>query len=124
MVKCVWLNPSGATSTVVTHFLLRSQAILCAGGLDTTELFVLAAVSPVYEVACEHLPNADVDTRCHGRRALCYVCCVYSRWSCFFLVFTSLMLLEKRLDARFEGRPDYDAYKARTSVLVPWFLKE
>ena len=39
-------------------------------------------------------------------------------WSAFFLVFTSLMLLEKRLDARFGGNPEYEAYKQRTSVLL------
>ena len=46
----------------------------------------------------------------------------WDRWSSFFLIFTSLMLLEKRLDAKFEGRKDYEDYKARTSVLVPWAL--
>lgn len=41
-------------------------------------------------------------------------------WSFFFIVFTSIMLLEKRLDAKFLERPDYKAYKASTSVLMPW----
>lgn len=41
-------------------------------------------------------------------------------WSPFFLIFTSLMLLEKRLDKRFGGQPEYERYKAVTSVLVPW----
>jgi protein-S-isoprenylcysteine O-methyltransferase Ste14 len=44
------------------------------------------------------------------------------RWSAFFLIFTSLMLLEKRLDAKFSGCSAYEEYKARTSVLVPWPL--
>lgn len=44
-------------------------------------------------------------------------------WSCFFLVFTSLMLLEKRMDAKFEGNAEYAAFKRRTSVLVPWWPK-
>jgi len=43
-------------------------------------------------------------------------------WSGFFLIFTSLMLLEKRLNVRFDGQKDYELYKQRTSVLVPWFL--
>ena len=42
-------------------------------------------------------------------------------WSFVFLLFTSLMLLEKRADARWGGRPAYEAYKARTPVLVPFF---
>ncbi|GMI36809.1 hypothetical protein TrRE_jg6772 [Triparma retinervis] len=42
-------------------------------------------------------------------------------WSWFFLVFTSLMLLEKRIDKKFEGRDDYEKYKSTTNVLVPWF---
>merc|ERR1712087_173396 len=41
-------------------------------------------------------------------------------WSGFFLVFTSLMLLEKRVDAKFAKVPGYDRYKQRTPVLVPW----
>ena len=30
------------------------------------------------------------------------------------------MLLEKRLDAKFGGRPDYEEYKRTTSVLMLW----
>ncbi|GMH86398.1 hypothetical protein TL16_g10525 [Triparma laevis f. inornata] len=45
-------------------------------------------------------------------------------WSWFFLVFTSLMLLEKRLDKKFGGKAEYEAYKEGTSVLVPWFVRE
>ena len=41
-------------------------------------------------------------------------------WSFVFLLFTSLMLLEKRADAKWGGRPAYEAYKARTPVLVPF----
>jgi len=41
-------------------------------------------------------------------------------WSAFFLFFTSLMLLEKRLDAKFGGKPAYEQYKRSTSVLIPW----
>jgi steroid 5-alpha reductase family enzyme len=33
---------------------------------------------------------------------------------------SGLPLLEARADARWGGQPDYEAYKARTSVLVPW----
>lgn len=42
-------------------------------------------------------------------------------WSWFFLVFTSLMLLEKRMDAKFGGSEAYAEYKRTTSVLVPWW---
>ena len=45
-------------------------------------------------------------------------------WSWFFLVFTSLMLLEKRIDKKFEGRDDYEKYKSTTNVLIPWFKAE
>ena len=48
------------------------------------------------------------------------LCWVSPAFSAFFLVFTSLMLLEKRIDAKFGGRPDYERYKMETSVLVPW----
>ena len=41
-------------------------------------------------------------------------------WSAFFLLFTSLMLLEKRLDKKFGGMKAYEQYKAATSVLVLW----
>ena len=41
-------------------------------------------------------------------------------FSAFFLVFTSLMLLEKRIDAKFGGQPRYEDYKRKTSVLVLW----
>jgi protein-S-isoprenylcysteine O-methyltransferase Ste14 len=40
-------------------------------------------------------------------------------WSTVFLVFTSMMLLEKRLDNKFEGRPAYSTYKKQTPVLLP-----
>lgn len=40
-------------------------------------------------------------------------------WSTFFLVFTSMMLLEKRLDNKFKGRPAYEEYKKQTPVLLP-----
>ena len=40
-------------------------------------------------------------------------------WSLFFLVFTSLMLLEKRADRKWGGDPEYEAYKRRTPVLFP-----
>lgn len=41
-------------------------------------------------------------------------------WSCFFLVFTSLMLLEKRADKRWGGEQAYQAYLRRVPVLFPW----
>jgi steroid 5-alpha reductase family enzyme len=50
----------------------------------------------------------------------CVVCLVAPLWSWFFLVFTSLSLLEKRLDKRFGGRPDYEQYKRDTSCLMLW----
>lgn len=49
-----------------------------------------------------------------------FLCAVSAVWSPFFLVFTSLMLLEKRLDQRFGGDPAYERYKVDCSVLVPW----
>ena len=43
-------------------------------------------------------------------------------WSGFFLLFTSLMLLEKRLDGRFGGVAAYEQYKLEVPVLVPDLL--
>ena len=60
-------------------------------------------------VACGALAGAD-----------CALAAVSPVWSTFFLFFTSLMLLEKRLDAKFGGRDDYERYKRRTSVLLLW----
>lgn len=40
-------------------------------------------------------------------------------WSFMFLLFTSLMLLEKRSDKKWGGQPDYESYKQRTPVLFP-----
>ena len=47
------------------------------------------------------------------------VCLVSPAWSFVFLLFTSLMLLEKRGDARWGGDPGYEAYKAATPVWWP-----
>eukprot|EP00928_Gymnodinium_smaydae_P027386 TRINITY_DN21198_c0_g2_i1.p1 TRINITY_DN21198_c0_g2~~TRINITY_DN21198_c0_g2_i1.p1 ORF type:complete len:691 (-),score=44.93 TRINITY_DN21198_c0_g2_i1:383-2404(-) len=41
-------------------------------------------------------------------------------WSCFFLVFTSLMLLEKRMLRRLGHLPSYQAYISTVPLLVPW----
>merc|ERR1711907_883668 len=46
-------------------------------------------------------------------------CFVSPVWSWFFLVFTSMMLLEKRMDLKFAGVPGYIRYKETTPVLVP-----
>merc|ERR1712060_373804 len=40
-------------------------------------------------------------------------------WSFFFLVFTSLMLLEKRADAKWGQDAAYQRYKSQTPVLFP-----
>ena len=40
-------------------------------------------------------------------------------WSLFFLLFTSLMLLEKRADARWSNLAAYQEYKRRVPVLFP-----
>lgn len=48
------------------------------------------------------------------------LCWVSPAFSAFFLLFTSLMLLEKRIDAKFGGRADYEKYKLETSVLLLW----
>ena len=40
-------------------------------------------------------------------------------WSFLFLLFTSLMLLEKRADATWGDNPKYKAYKATTPVWLP-----
>lgn len=47
------------------------------------------------------------------------VCLVSPLWSCMFLVFTSLMLLEKRADNRWGHAKAYQQYKLRTPVLFP-----
>ena len=48
------------------------------------------------------------------------LCWVSPLWSGAFLVFTSLMLLEKRIDAKFGGQAEYEEYKRNTSVLFLW----
>ena len=48
------------------------------------------------------------------------LCWVSPLWSGFFLLFTSLMLLEKRIDKKFDRIHAYEAYKKRVSVLVLW----
>ena len=40
-------------------------------------------------------------------------------WSCVFLIFTSLMLLEKRADLKWGGLKTYEKYKKVTPVLFP-----
>jgi steroid 5-alpha reductase family enzyme len=40
-------------------------------------------------------------------------------WSFFFLLFTSLMLLEKRADTKWGGQEAYELYKERTPLLMP-----
>eukprot|EP00658_Telonema_sp_P-2_P046927 TRINITY_DN3531_c0_g1_i2.p1 TRINITY_DN3531_c0_g1~~TRINITY_DN3531_c0_g1_i2.p1 ORF type:complete len:280 (+),score=40.83 TRINITY_DN3531_c0_g1_i2:158-997(+) len=47
------------------------------------------------------------------------LCTVTPVWSFLFLLFTSLMLLEKRADSRWGGLPRYEAYKFSTPVLFP-----
>ena len=49
------------------------------------------------------------------------VAAISPMWSCFFLVFTSLMLLEKRSDAKWGHLEAYRAYRARTPVLFPFW---
>jgi steroid 5-alpha reductase family enzyme len=39
----------------------------------------------------------------------------------FFLVFVSGV---KMLESKYKGREDYDRYKKRTSIFVPWFPKK
>lgn len=46
-------------------------------------------------------------------------CLVSPLFSFVFLLFTSLMLLEKRADRTWGRNPDYQAYKARTPVWLP-----
>jgi steroid 5-alpha reductase family enzyme len=41
-------------------------------------------------------------------------------WSLFFLVFTSLMLLEKRADTKWGRKLAYEEYKKKTNVLGVW----
>ena len=40
-------------------------------------------------------------------------------WSFGFLLFTSLMLLEKRADGKWGGQAQYEAYKRSVPVLFP-----
>ena len=47
------------------------------------------------------------------------VCLVTPLWSFVFLLFTSLMLLEKRADARWASDSEYLNYKATTNVWLP-----
>ncbi len=73
------------------------MALICVGGAKS---FVAGPISTVV-----------------ARRVL--LCLVSPLWSCFFLVFTSLMLLEKRADARWGRNPAYRAYRDSTPVLFP-----
>lgn len=43
-------------------------------------------------------------------------------WSFFFLMFTSLMLLEKRADAKWSNNPLYQQYKIQVPVLFPYLF--
>ena len=72
--------------------------------------------SAIVAIAGVTAPTADPDYQTLGA-ALALISPV---WSAFFLFFTSLMLLEKRLDAKFGGKPAYEQYKRSTSVLIPW----
>lgn len=47
------------------------------------------------------------------------VAAVTPLWSLFFLLFTSLMLLEKKSDNKWQGQAAYESYKERTPVLFP-----
>ena len=47
------------------------------------------------------------------------VCLVTPLWSFVFLLFTSLMLLEKRADQKWGTNTKYLQYKARTPVWLP-----
>lgn len=40
-------------------------------------------------------------------------------WSAFFLFFTSLMLLEKRMDKRYRATSGYEQYKGTVPILFP-----
>ena len=51
------------------------------------------------------------------------VCMVSPIWSFVFLLFTSLMLLEKRGDAKWGDDPEYRKYKAATPVWLPALWK-
>jgi steroid 5-alpha reductase family enzyme len=70
----------------------------------------------------ENLSWVGMGLACWGALpgSTCIVCFVAPIWSWFFLVFTSLSLLEKRLDKKFGGRPDYEQYKRDTSCLILW----
>jgi steroid 5-alpha reductase family enzyme len=56
-------------------------------------------------------------TRASAAELLTYA--VSPVWSCVFLVFTSLMLLEKRADQKWGGIKTYENYKTVTPVLFP-----
>jgi len=49
-----------------------------------------------------------------------FFACITPLWSFFFLLFTSLMLLEKKADEKWAGEIEYELYKDRTSVLMLW----
>lgn len=72
--------------------------------------------SAIVAIAGLTAPGADVDYAPFG----CVLAVISPLWSSFFLFFTSLMLLEKRLDAKFGGKPAYERYKRETSVFFPW----
>lgn len=48
-----------------------------------------------------------------------FLCILSPIWSACFLFFTSLMLLEKRGDSKWDDNPEYIKYKAKTPVLFP-----
>ena len=51
--------------------------------------------------------------------SLAAMCFVSPMWSCFFLFFTSLMLLEKRGNVKWKNSTVYASYKKKTPILFP-----
>ena len=58
----------------------------------------------------------------NANRNQALLCLVSPVWSVFFLFFTSLMLLEKRANAKWGKERDYAEYKQRVPILLPFHL--
>lgn len=63
---------------------------------------------------------AMIATSAMGSWTTVAMCWISPLWSGFFLLFTSLMLLEKRMDKKFQRDKAYEDYKKRVSVLLLW----
>jgi hypothetical protein len=124
---CTWLRPhrfSRHPNFFGEMLLWLGLALACSGGLNVYGCVLFPCLSPFFFILprCTCLvarfkPRAD---SLHGRIRI-ILAMVSPVWSSFFLIFTSLMLLEKRMDLKFGTNPAYTEHCRTTSVLIPWW---